>query len=415
MQYQCPHCSSGIRLQPKAVEIIKALPHFACPACGGLVPAHPSAAPVAHANPAQSVASSSPSKERAKPAPRSRIRALGEGLRHLNRRTLILGTAVLLMLGGVAIFFATRDNGDRTVLNQDITNDILKNKYFTDLIASGTTTKDLLRKVERIEPQGAGFIGISREALTWDKAVEFARATGSRLLAVESPSENRGPWDDPTMQRLVSFLEAKFPASVTSTLWVMQNSSPQPRVFHAPDVSTVTTPEHPRKALLDWRPLPAKHEDKSPPLPPPPPKNNNPVDIELLSIDAPVDVSADKKITIRAKAGEKFKVNVTAWYRTPVPTKLASNLLMAKANILPPDLLQELQRNHSTTWHFDTQSRAGYQAVSGEGTITFDMTSYAPKKGGSFTFDMNLGLFDKQTWATQVLKLYPVTLIVSDP
>ena len=139
------------------------------------------------------------------------------------------------------------------------------------------------------------------------------------------------------------------------------------------------------------------------------------IDIELVSIDVPVEVSADKKVTIRAKSGEKFKINVTAWYRAPVSMKLASNLLMAKANILPPDLLQELQRNHNTTWHFATQSRAGYQAVSGEGDITFDLTSYAPKKSGTFTFDMNLGLFDKQTWATQVLKLYPVTLIVSDP
>lgn len=361
------------------------------------------------------VASPSAAQADAKPASRSRIRALGEGLRHLNRRTLILGAAALLVLGSVTIFLATRDGGDRTVLNQDITNDILKNKFFTDLIASGVTTKDLLRKVERIEPHGAGFIGITREALTWDKAVEFARATGSRLLAVESPSENRGPWDDPTMQRLVSFLEAKFPATANSTLWVMQNSSPQPRVFHTPDVSAVTTPEHPRKALIDWRPLPAKHEDKSPPPPPPPPVSTKAIDIELVSIDAPVEVSADKKVTIRAKAGEKFKINVTAWYRAPVSMKLASNLLMAKANILPPDLLQELQRDHNTTWHFDTQTRAGYQAVSGEGNITFELTSYAPKKSGTFTFDMNLGLFDKQTWATQVLKLYPVTLIVSDP
>jgi hypothetical protein len=147
-------------------------------------------------------------------------------------------------------------------LNQDITNQILKNKFFTDLIASGGTTMDQLRKVARIEMKGQGFIGLSREELTWEQAQEFARSTGSKVLAVESPSENKAPWGDPTMQRLVNFLEHRFPAAQGSTVWVMQNSaSKQPRVFHAPDVSLVSTSERPRKVFLDWMQLP-KPPDK---------------------------------------------------------------------------------------------------------------------------------------------------------
>ena len=52
--------------------------------------------------------------------------------------------------------------------------------------------------------------------------------------------------------------------------------------------------------------------------------------------------------------------------------------------------------------------------MNGEGEITFDLTAYAPRQPGKYTFTSNIGLFDKQTWATKVLKLYPTTIVVSD-
>lgn len=128
-------------------------------------------------------------------------------------------------------------------------------------------------------------------------------------------------------------------------------------------------------------------------------------DLELILVKAPAALARQNEITIPAKAGQRFTVGLTARYNTPRPTKLASNLLLKDANILPPEFLAELQADHAGTWHFDTESRPGYESVSGKGTISYDLTGYAPRDAGTYNFALNLGLFDKRTWATQVLKL----------
>lgn len=141
----------------------------------------------------------------------------------------------------------------------------------------------------------------------------------------------------------------------------------------------------------------------------------NIIDVEIISVRPPATLSTTKEITIPATAGEKFTLGVTARYKAPDLTKLASNLLLKEAEILPPEFIQELTANHATTWHFDTESRPGYAAVSGEGEISFDLIGYAPRQAGAHTFKTNLGLFDKQSWATKVLKFYPTTIVATDP
>lgn len=412
MIFTCSQCSQPIEIDDAELVGLSEGIMINCPACDAQVPmpatsAAPvqippaSAAPPAVASPASGSASAS-------------NQAAALMFQKLNRRMIILGAAALLALGGLAGYLAFQLRGDRVELNQDITNQILKNKFFTDLIASGGTTMDQLRKVARIEMKGQGFIGLSREEYTWEQAQEFARSTGSKVLAVESPSENKAPWVDPTMQRLVNFLEHRFPAAQGTTVWVMQNSAEkQPRVFHAPDVSLVSTSERTRKVFLDWRPPPPKPAQNIP-LPPPRvvPKSDKLRDIEITAIKAPVEFTPTKEVRLRAKVGEKFKMELTVWYKTPVPTKLASNLLLKEANILPPEFIAELSAKHSATWHFDTESRPGYHSVNGEDEIIFDLTGYAPKTKGEHKFRMNVGLFDKQTWATEVMKYYPVTLTV---
>jgi len=135
------------------------------------------------------------------------------------------------------------------------------------------------------------------------------------------------------------------------------------------------------------------------------------MDVEIISLKAPAKLSPTKEIILYANPGKNFKVDMTVKFKTPLPTKLASNLLLQQAKILPPEFSQELSRNHNTTWHFDTETRPGFKSAEGEGEITFDLIGLAPKEKGKYTFTLNLGLFDKKTSSTKVLKLYPVTLI----
>ena len=134
-------------------------------------------------------------------------------------------------------------------------------------------------------------------------------------------------------------------------------------------------------------------------------------EIEIVSLKATAKLSPTREILLYANPGKNFKVELTAKFKAPVPTKLASNLLLADAKILSPEAEMELGNNHAITQHFDTQSRAGYQAVEGEGTMAFDLIGTAPTEKGQYNFNLNVGLFDKATWATKTMKLYNVTLI----
>lgn len=171
------------------------------------------------------------------------------------------------------------------------------------------------------------------------------------------------------------------------------------------DVIRVTMVDDVTKQTLQVTTLPVRMEWK---------RDDKAFDIELISVKQPAVLLPSKELRIPAKAGQKFKFDLTARYKTPMTTKLASNLLMREANILPQEFITELSKNHSTTWHFDTQSRPGYKSVVGQGEITFDLTGYAPKTKGTYTFNMNLGLFDSITWDTIKMNEHKVTLEVTD-
>ncbi|MBE2282863.1 MAG: hypothetical protein IAE77_05320 [Prosthecobacter sp.] len=136
-------------------------------------------------------------------------------------------------------------------------------------------------------------------------------------------------------------------------------------------------------------------------------------EIELTAVKAPAVLLPSKDIRIQAKAGQKFKLDLTVRYKTPSSTKLAANLDVEKANILPPELLAELNKDYSMTRHFDTGSRPGYQAVVGAGEITFDLTGYAPPKPGTYSIPMNIGLYDFISWSTILRPENTVTLEVA--
>jgi hypothetical protein len=137
---------------------------------------------------------------------------------------------------------------------------------------------------------------------------------------------------------------------------------------------------------------------------------NPAMEIAIATLKGPAKLSPDREILLYANPGKNFKVAVTVHYKTPVPTKLAANLLLFKAELVPDEFRAELKDHHSETVHFDTESRPGYGSAEGEKDMTFDLIGRAPKGAGQYTFKMNVGLFDKQKWSTQNLKLYNVTL-----
>lgn len=102
---------------------------------------------------------------------------------------------------------------------------------------------------------------------------------------------------------------------------------------------------------------------------------------------------------------------MTVKYKTAGPLKLAANLLLDKAGILDQEAASELKANHNRTWHFDSETRPGYESPSGKGEVTFDLIGTAPLKPGPHEFTMNLGLFDRSTWQTLVLCEFPVILV----
>jgi hypothetical protein len=139
-------------------------------------------------------------------------------------------------------------------VKQDITNEIIKNQYFTGLIESGRTDLETLKKIARIEAVGASFIGLSREGYAWDEARELAVKAGGEVLAVESATERDASWGDPSTARLVNILHNRFPEAEDRTIWVSQNSSRYPRVIFNPNVSPVSNPDQPRLVFIRWWP-----------------------------------------------------------------------------------------------------------------------------------------------------------------
>lgn len=506
MEFQCPSCTQHIGIDDAELAGLTVETEFSCPGCGASILLQPERKAPAPLRPGQR-RPAAPRRTSASAETKKLHPSAGQVHRRLNRNLLILGSAALLVLGGIGFFLASRNAGDKHIKKTEISNEIIHNKFFTDLIASGAATEKDLLAIRSILPHGDGFIGVSKDKLTWREAEELAMNTGAEILPVGETADGKADADP------MADLAKAFPGAPGETSWVRSGGGPM--MADIPDLLPVTTLGRPRHAFFRWSPgnLYLKNRNwmrlgKTEPRLPHvfdadskfdwlyvwiqynnagseplrlsarpyykgkafggsdglisiqpgagevkrgvvlqqageidqlriqvwaasgPTKDEDAIsttqiplhavwksakDVELISIKAPAVLSATKDITIPAKVGERFTVSLTARYSTPRPTKLASNLLMEEANILPPEFLAELKANHETTWHFDTESRPGYGSANGRGTITYDLTGYAPKAAGTYHFDFNLGLFDKNTWATEVLKVHKVTLNVTAP
>ncbi len=235
MKTTCPHCSQHIEIDEETLTSLQASSHFACPSCSSEVPVPALPEPPATAPLHQPRGENHAPQN---PAPST----LARTHRGLNRNLLILGSVALLVLGGLAFFLASQKSGDTHVTNQNIANEIINNTYFQQLIASGATTEKDLEAVADIQPYDDGFIGISREKVTWEEAREFAAKTGADILEFQE-------------EELADFLTSTFPEVHGTTVWIAENGNP--RAADSPDVMEITTLDRKRRAFIQWPQAPA--------------------------------------------------------------------------------------------------------------------------------------------------------------
>ena len=252
MKTTCPHCTQHISIDPETLAELQGQEHFPCPACRGLVPVpQPTGAmPVA---PARTDADTA--NLQSTPTP-STANTLAQAHRGLNRNLLILGSAALLVIGGLAFFIASRQGGDTHANLTNVNQEFIHNTYFQNLIASGKTTEMDLDSVTGIRPYGAGFIGISKEAHPWENAMEMAKRAGAAILAIEDGSFGNG-------KDLLAWVEASFKEQPTA--WVQESATP--RVLEGTDVLSPTSLDRPRRVLLQWLPSGQAPEGATAPMP----------------------------------------------------------------------------------------------------------------------------------------------------
>jgi hypothetical protein len=110
MTTTCPHCQAEIEIDLATLASLQGQENFACPLCGGPIPV-----PKMPAGPVKVSAAAAirPSQVSAMPS----AATLASAHRGLNRNFLILGSVVLLVLGGIGIFLASQKSGDKTVID----------------------------------------------------------------------------------------------------------------------------------------------------------------------------------------------------------------------------------------------------------------------------------------------------------
>ncbi|MCC6882387.1 MAG: hypothetical protein IT576_09575 [Verrucomicrobiales bacterium] len=261
MKLACPHCTQILEIAPENVAPLRAQPHFPCPSCGGKMtlpevvavpmPKPPPAAKMGGKAPLLSSSKGPGPKfqEQTSPlaptsteasAPIPSVETVGRGL---NRNLLVLGVAVLVLMGGIGIYLAMAPGGDVHQTREQRVREIIRNQYFTDLIASGATTKKELLGLWDIQPYGGGFIGLSDETCAWEHALELAKRSGASVLKLDSAeAASRAP--------MLGWLADVSADLDGSTLWILDGG--EPKALHAPEVSRVTTLDRPRRVLLAW-------------------------------------------------------------------------------------------------------------------------------------------------------------------
>ncbi len=298
MTTTCPHCSTHLEIDEETLAALQGQPHFSCPSCQGPVAVPPlfGHRPVAPVRVSPPAAMATPAA--AIPTAPSSPAAIDRTRRGINRNILILGSVILLVLGGLAFFLVSR-GGNIFNSEQRITKQIINNSYFQNLIASGGTTKRDLEAFAMIRPYQDGFIGVSNEAISWEQAAELAGKTGSQVLSLdEVAGESR--------QQVLAWLESTFRSHLSPPVWVCERG--EARILDGPEILTVAALDRKRKAVLQWTASGGSADDP-----------NNPARwkkaINLLSmVSLPQDVVSGQWVrgagTLHSDAGQIAKIQI---------------------------------------------------------------------------------------------------------
>jgi formylglycine-generating enzyme required for sulfatase activity len=254
----CSHCAGEFEVDGPTLAALQGADEFPCPICSQMLPVSilPMPAPVSLPPPPKLLQKKvlltpsagplpvPPAGTGWRPPAAKTVQAHVETARGINRNLLLLGAAAILLLGGLALFLASRPTGKKTVVQEKIANEIVNNKFFQDLITSGVTTETALEALAKVEPDGKGYVGYSRRALTWEEARELARFTGSEVLSLDDTTERTG-------RQFAEWLAGVFPELHGSTVWVTAQG--RERITDLPDILPVTLLERRRPALFSWQ------------------------------------------------------------------------------------------------------------------------------------------------------------------
>jgi len=259
MKIACPHCSQILELTVETLDSFGGDPHFACPVCAGLiaVPVRAGAAspppkkpgPGMPGRPKAAAPMSKPTAKNPSAKKPTQADAILAAHRGLHRNIRVLGIAVFLLLGGLGIYLAITLRGDTHMTREEHLREIIRNQFFTDLIASGATTKKALLGLWDIQEHGVGFVGISEDQCAWPKANELAQRVGASVLTLDPP-------DTATRAPMLHSLTGFSADLGDATFWLLDHG--EPKVLHAPEVDRVTTLDRPRRVLLAWSSRPNK-------------------------------------------------------------------------------------------------------------------------------------------------------------
>lgn len=238
MKTSHPNHSQHIEIDLEVLESLQGMTHLECPGCSNDLSfpvmagsRHPAGIP----NAAGLVAGI--------PCTSANGGILFAAQRGLNRNLFTLGAAASLVLGALGFFQAASGAGDAHEAEQMITDAIIHEEFFNGLIASGATTAKDLEAATNIHADGAGFIGVSKENITWQQARDLAKRTGARIL-------DPGVTGSDSRKRITDRVTQSFPELLGTTVWVAEND--QPRVIDSPDVNPVTSLDRPRRVFLQW-------------------------------------------------------------------------------------------------------------------------------------------------------------------
>ena len=232
MKTTCPHCDQHIEIDDDSAELLKDVESFECPTCTGSVPV-------------PKASDSAPEKlnTRVSTPNENALNPLMAVFGRMNRTMRILGVLALLVVGGLAIFLATRKSGDTHHITRKIRDEIIQNEFFTRLIASGATTEEELKKVQSFVPYGAGYLGLSEAGWNWNEAGLLARRVSADVADLALlPHDSRKAFG--------TLLAEQFPAALGEAIWVRDNG--EPRLIDSPDLLKTTALDRPRRVFLSW-------------------------------------------------------------------------------------------------------------------------------------------------------------------